>query len=758
MDEQHAGNNTVNGMPAKQDGLMPIDARNTYQGGAGPTGFPPNYGGGTGGAPATGLNPMNLLHIVLRRWVTVLIFGIFSGLGGVLYTQLAVPFYVAEAQLEMGVRRPRASSNKAVFEDSNEGRDTDAIFNTRFAKFKSPAMERLATHEYFEKYPDQTTTRKGVEIGRYTLAECVRHVSWHKDSSANIVYVSYESSDPEFAARLVNVLTHCAGVLMMQENQALSDEAVKWLISQAGDQRDELEEVERQLANIRKELQLDSLQRQAAVLEQSLAAVSQEKEVLISRLASRKTVYDFVSELKETDSNLEMLPTGLPKEELLSELMHTWRTTHNELLLAADRYTEIHPEYRQAAEREVRARRRAEQFIELSSKAVLNEIELLGKQVSQVDERIEIMKNEAVELEQLLTLGTQRLQSLQRKRDAADNAYQTLLRRMEEARLSADESMAYTQVIRNASVPRIPVSPRKMQAIAFSIILGVFAGSALAVVLAFWADKIASVNDLKALNLNVLGTIPTQKKMNSRSELATIGLRDKFSHIVEIFAGINALISSDKYIDRTQVMLISSVMPGEGKSISACNLAISSALNGSRTLLIDGDLRRPQLVNVFGIDEEHPSLLEWLSNGSNTLQHDQLVSEDIIENLNVITSRHLKDINPAELLGRGRLAELITWARQHYDRIIIDSPPLGPVGDAQVLANHADSVIVVSRIGQTRRRGLKFALARFHEIDAHVLGCIANDVKHSLSGMFGGAEGYGYGYGGSYKSYGRDDG
>ena len=197
-------------------------------------------------------------------------------------------------------------------------------------------------------------------------------------------------------------------------------------------------------------------------------------------------------------------------------------------------------------------------------------------------------------------------------------------------------------------------------------------------------------------------------------------------------------------------------MPGEGKTISACNLAISSALNGARTLLIDGDLRRPQLVNIFNLDEEHPSLLEWLSNGEQTLEHNQLVFKGIIDNLDVIVSRPLKEINPAELLGRGRLAELLDWARKNYDRIIIDSPPLGPVGDAQVLANQADSTIIVSRLGKTRRRGLKFALSRFREIDAYVLGCIANDVPHSLVGLFGGAEGYGYGYDGSYKPYGRD--
>jgi capsular exopolysaccharide synthesis family protein len=298
-----------------------------------------------------------------------------------------------------------------------------------------------------------------------------------------------------------------------------------------------------------------------------------------------------------------------------------------------------------------------------------------------------------------------------------------------------------------------------MKALATSVFLGLLAGSALALLLAFGMDRIEAVNDLKALGLNILGSIPPQKDTDSREKLATVGLRDNFSHIVEIFAGINSLVSSNKYIGRTKVLLVNSAMPGEGKTVSACNLAISSALNGSRTLLIDGDLRRPQLANVFNVDEEHPSLLEWLSGGGGKLGYHQLVCKRIIENMDVITSRPLGKVNPAELLGRSQLAELLGWAREHYDRVIIDSPPIGPVGDAQVLANYADSVIMVSRIGKTRRRALKFALARFHEIDAHVLGCIANDVPHSLSGLFGGAEGYGYayGYGKDYESYGRGE-
>jgi capsular exopolysaccharide synthesis family protein len=697
-----------------------------------------------------------LISIVLRRWVTVVLLGIAGILSGILYTQLTPSVYKAYAELEMSVRRPKVINSEAVFDDINSVRDTDVIFNTRFAKFKSPAMERLATEEFIQRYGDLKRTPAGLEVGRYTLANWIREdVSWSKDPDANIVRVSYESTDPEFAAHLVNVLTHCAGVLMMKENQALSDEAVKWLISQVAEQRAELEEVEKELAITREDLQLDSLQQRKATLGQAMISVSQEKENLISQLSSRKTVYVYVSGLKKLDMDLEMLPTGLPKEEQLNELSRVWREASNELVQIASRYTERHPEYRKAADNEARARRRLEEFIDLSSMAVQNEIDLLEKQVEQVNHRIDAMKTEAVGLEQNLVLGTQQIQRIERKRDAADNAYQSMLRRMEEARLSADENMAFTKVIRNAEVPRIPIRPRKVRAWILFIFLGLLGGSGLAIVMELWMDRVSSVSDMKMLGLNILGAIPTQKKIDSRGELSTIGLRDKFNHLVEIFAGINALISSGIYADKTTAMLICSVMPGEGKTVSACNLAISSALNGARTLLIDGDLRRPQLDRIFSIDEEHTSLLEWLSNNEDRqLTHEQLVTKNIIENLDVITSRPIKEVNPAELLGRKQLSDLLTWARGQYDRVIIDSPPLGPVGDGLVLANLVDSVIIVSRIGKTRRRGLRFALSRFRETNAHVLGGIANAVPNTLVGLFGGAEGYGYtyGYGSGYKS------
>ncbi|MDF7799417.1 polysaccharide biosynthesis tyrosine autokinase [Pontiellaceae bacterium B1224] len=707
-----------------------------------------------GRAPSSGFfSPMNLIGVVLRRWFVVLVLTGIGGAAGFIHSRMVVPIYKAEAELEMNVRRPKVINNEAVFDDGSASNE-DVIFNTRFKKFKSPAMERLATEEYFKRYPEDDSSQGGF-IGRYMLAGMIRDVGWRKDGTANIVYVSYYNENPEFAAKMVNVLSHCAGLLMMQENQAVSEEAVKWLVTQLDDQRGELELVEAQLASLRDELNLDSLEQHKVSVGQALIAVSAEREALFSRISERKIVLNYVLELKGTDPDLENLPTGLPKEAELNELIANSRNARDELLLIASRYTDKHPEYKAAAEKEARAKEQLAHFIEGAEEKVRHEITLLGQQLEEKDKRIFKLKGEALDLEQQLVSGSQRQQRLERKRDAADTAYQSLLRRMEEARLSADENMAFTKIIRGAQVPRFAVNLSTSKTLLTGLFMGGAAGCVLVILLSFMLDKIESVTDLKDLGLYILGTIPSYRKENSREELATLGLRDKFNPMIEIFAGVNSLISSEKYAGNTKVLLMSSAMPGEGKTVSACNLAISSSVNGSKTLLIDCDLRRPQLAKVFEIGEEHPSLLEWLVDGEKHLSHRELVSCNIIENLDVITSRPIKEINPAELLGRGCLAELIEWAREHYDRIIIDSPPLGVVGDAQVLADLADAVVVVSRIGKTRRRALRFSLAKFEEIDAPVFGCIANDVPHSIAGMFRGAEGYGYGYG--YKSYGRDE-
>ena len=651
--------------------------------------------------------------------------------------------------MEMSVRQPKVVNSQAVYDDSGGSRDRSSIINTRFAEFRSPAMERMATAEYQKRYPEEKRSGE-------SLAKSVRQVEWSQDKKANIIWVAAYSSEPKFAAQLANVLADCAGFLMIEKNKKQSDSAVQWLEVQVKAKRDLLDDVVSRKADLRKKLKLDSLNQQKLEISEALGQAAREISVARVEFEQLSTISAFMAELFELDSiDYDRLPAGLPRQDELNGLISRWRGVRYALEEARERYTEAHPDVVSLREDLARECARIDQFLNASSDALEKQIALLKRQIDQQEKSTREQKSKLVELEQKVVSGEIQLQRLENEFEVADNLYRSMLKRIEDARVSADENTAFTNIIREASVPKYPSSPNRGRILIFGALLGLFGGAVLVLLVEFWCDKVMLVGDLKDMGLNVLGIVPHQKDVQKRSDLATIGLNDRFSHVFEVFCGINTLVSSSRYAGYSHVVLVGSIMPEEGKTISSCNMAISAAMNGTRTLLIDGDLRRPRLAKLFGIGDEHGSLKEWLSSENDNLDLEHLVCSDVHENLDLIISRACLNTNPAELMGRARLRKLLVWARENYDRVIIDSPPMGLVGDTQALANLVDSMIVVSRLQKTKKRILKHSLERLGEMDIRVLGCIANDVPHSLAGKFqGGAYGY-MGYS-SYRSYGQE--
>lgn len=701
----------------------------------------PYYGADGSSGDFHGVSFQRVLRIVFRQWKVIVLVALIGFALGFLSLRMTTPLYRAVSEIEMSVRRPRIVQSDAVYEERS--RD-DVIINTRFAKFRSPPMEDLVVKNYLTKYPHQ-------DVSERLLRQTIRSsVSWSKDNKANIVRVSVVSSDPEFAARLANTLSVSAGELMIRENQALSDGAVKWLQGQVEEQRTNIDKVEAESSHVRQEVQLDALTQRKEALGASLVALSTEYSNQQNQLAKAQTQCDFLKKFQEKTPNLETLPEGLPRQQLLSELIARWRAADEAFRSAAGRYTELHPAYTEAETRLQSARNQLAAFTQTLTQTLDNQIRLLKQQNEQVKARMNAVETESLELEKKLVQGQQQLSRLDRKHVVADNAYKALLKRMEEARLAADETMAFTKVLREASVPGRPFSPDPVRKLALALLFGLAAGIALACLIELWVDEISAVSELEGMGLSIVGVIPQQKETSSRGDLAVVGLRDKFSSMFELFAGFTAMLTSDRFRDQTRVLLINSAIPGEGKTICACNLAVSAALNGARTLLIDCDLRRPQLSKIFNIGEEHPSLLEWLSDDTHQLKYEELINRGVHKNLDLITSRPLHGVNPAELMGRGHIQDLILWARKNYDRVIIDSPPFGLAGDVQILANEVDSVLLVSRIGLSRRGALKHAVKRLKEMDVAILGVIANDVTLNFCSKISG----GYHYS-QYVSYGK---
>src|SRR5699024_740987 len=181
------------------------------------------------------------------------------------------------------------------------------------------------------------------------------------------------------------------------------------------------------------------------------------------------------------------------------------------------------------------------------------------------------------------------------------------------------------------------------------------------------------------------------------------------------FSGVDKKIRS---------LLVTSSEPAAGKSMTAANLAIVFAQQGLKTLLIDGDMRRPTVHYTFRIDN-----LRGLSNAViDSLTFEGIAIKSDIANLDIIPSGPVPP-NPSELLASQRFEDGLNHAYEKYDMIIIDSPPVLAVTDAQVIAHKFDGVIIVARSKQTETEQLKEAVELIKRVQGDVLGTVLNDVK-----------------------------
>ena len=196
------------------------------------------------------------------------------------------------------------------------------------------------------------------------------------------------------------------------------------------------------------------------------------------------------------------------------------------------------------------------------------------------------------------------------------------------------------------------------------------------------------------------------------------------------------------------MLLVTSVLPLEGKTVLASNLAITFAKMGKNVLLIDADMRRPRIHTVFDLERDK-GLSALLTGGESAIKNTD------IPGLKVITSGALPP-NPAELLNSKKMQELIERAREQYDLIIIDSPPILSVTDPAILATFADGVVVTIRASSTPRPAIKKGIQQLSEVGGKVLGCVLNDVNFEKESYY--YSNYRYYYHYYYHAYGEEDG
>lgn len=302
-----------------------------------------------------------------------------------------------------------------------------------------------------------------------------------------------------------------------------------------------------------------------------------------------------------------------------------------------------------------------------------------------------------------------------------------------------ESSPVKATVVDPASYNANPVSPRPVLNLLVAGLLGLVIGAAMALLRDLLDNTVSSASDVEnTIDAPVLSSVAYDSDVPKHPLLTEVG-----SHSTRVEA-FRLLRTNLQFLDldaRPRALVITSAVPSEGKTSTATNLAIALAQTGLRVLLVDGDLRRPKVASVLGL--ERSVGLTTVLVGRSELQDS--IQKHTDSGIYFLASGPIPP-NPTEVLQSRAAQELFDRVSQMFDMVIIDGPPLLPVSDAAIMARDVDGAILVVRHGKTTKDQLKQAALRLNQVDANLLGVMVNMTPK----RGGKGSGYGYGYGYAY--------
>ena len=330
--------------------------------------------------------------------------------------------------------------------------------------------------------------------------------------------------------------------------------------------------------------------------------------------------------------------------------------------------------------------------------------------------------------------------------------YQSISQRMTEIDVADDKGMNNLKVVEPAFIGLAKESIRLIYLAAGSV-LGIFMGFGVAFLLGIIDYKIYDVRSAEeATGLTCMAAIPASSKFGRQDKWQSILTHDPHTANAEAVRNLRASVILLGKQERNKVLLVTSSIPGEGKTTVSAELAAAFALNKERTLLIDLDLRRPKLTESFPHLKGTPGIVEVLA-GQATMA--EVLHESDIPNLTVVGSGN-KAPNPSELLHEGEFNSLLENLIPQFDRIILDSAPVLPVADSRLLAKHAHAVILVVRTRKTPIGAMIRACDLLKASGAKLGGVVVNGMKRSGGSNYLGYKGLGEYGGEEYGYYGGD--
>lgn len=709
----------------------------------------PSSESGASIAQGLSLNPTELWLAIRRKKLWILLASLTVGAAVVAGTMQQPKVYRARAQILIEPVLPKVlGEGMGMDELSDNVRQERVFYNTQHKVITSRQVLQdvalrlgLAEDRAYLDAVELGSNPTEREIERSLLLA----ISVAPEPGSRIVNLVVEDRDPDRAAKIANALGQAYIDYSLERRLESTRGASKWLDERVTEFGRELELAEQALYDFKKRNMLVSvdIEDRQNMTSESMSILNRNLLETRTRLIELRARLKVVKELRAADPDaIEEVP-GARDNAILTELRTSLVALEKTKADLSSRYGPKHPAMVGIDNQIAKTQGSVMQEVQSMASELENEVKALEQAEVELSTAMEKEKQEALALN---SLGLE-YAKLARDLGTTKEMYGSLLKRQTEADLSGLLKSNFVRWFEPAEPMRVPVRPSVPKNAALGLALGLLLGLLGAVAEVLLDNTVHTRADVEQfLRLPFLGIFPKLEKSEAKRAKAKgrtpnpdrdfYVLKNPKSGAAECARSLRTNVMFMGTGRNLKRILVTSAHAGEGKTTTAVALGITMAQAGAKVVVVDTDLRKPRLHRAFGVSGQQ-GVTSVMMGGDLS---DALVPIDQVKGLDLLPCGPMPP-NPSELLHSEPFADLLDQLSERYDRVLLDSPPIGIVTDAAILSKVADGTILVVQANGTPKEVVRRAARRLTDVGAAMLGVVLNDYDLG-EGSRGGYEVY----------------
>lgn len=555
-----------------------------------------------------------------------------------------------------------------------------------------------------------------------------------------VVTVAYQHPDRFVAAKVANFFAEA----YLDHNQALrnteASKAVDELKGTVQEQQKLVEKMARELQDYKERHNMPALDQRKDIVSESLRLHNAEATRAQIALSEAEGRVNQIKSIRDKNGDLTELPF-ISSSPLIVQLLQQLATNKIALANLSKRYREKHPEMIRAQNQLRQTETELQRAIDTAAAQIESAYQAAKRTYEQAQQELAKRREESLALDRIALEYTDRERALRTNEKILD----TIVARSRETTMTSNIATQNARIVDRAVPPREdkPISPNVPLNLGLGLVGGLGLGLAFAFFVAFIDDRVKSSFDIEGVvGLPLIGIIPQIKRME-QPDKAQIVVNNADRQVAEAFLTLHSSLRLKDESKNAKCILTTSTIPGEGKSFTTTNLALTFAAHGEKVIVVDCDLRKPNIHKSFRIE----NLRGVIDVCTGKADISEVVVKNVQPNLDVMAAGG-RAKNPTQILNSKAFEIMISDLRKSYDRVFIDTPPLAAVSDALIILPLVDGSIFTIFFNKVRRKAAQFAAKKLLEANVPNFGAVLNGLNLAVSGYY-----YAQYYDKSYKDY-----